>query len=401
MDSLLDKIRGSNYNENENLKVMGRLQWLNHLCLIFNLTSGSASILPSPCSITTEAFLNTLIENFQNLPLVPLSQYNSPVKSLSFKDIFSCFESDFGRLITWDYVLEKLVNLEKIEQSKNKRERSESPGSIDLNELVYISKLSSSSVDYDNEHRCQRLGDLRIPQTPPGLESYSFQALSENFTPSPRGSQDYGNLNAFSNRLPLRVPELGDHLRNFMLSKSSEERIRANLSCKKISILTSPLPSSLIELNLSHNRIARFPNLEGLERLEYLSLSWNVLISLSGIKRLCNLREIYMAHNRISELDHISQCENLVIVDASYNKILYFQAIAELQNTKLLKVLSVEGNGIIKQLGFKDSMNSMLPHVSSINPKNISTFSKFPSQQANKKGYTLKKSESLKIKSRK
>ena len=169
--------------------------------------------------------------------------------------------------------MEKLVSLVAPSKAHNRRERSESPGSIDLNELVYISKISSSSVDYDNEteHRGQRLGDLRIPQTPPGLETYSFHMQSGNYTPSPRNSQDYTNFN--NNRPPLRVPELGDHLRNFVMSKSSEENIRLNLSCKKISILSTPLSNTLIELNLSHNRITRFPNLEDTDRLEYLNMS--------------------------------------------------------------------------------------------------------------------------------
>ena len=101
MENLLNKVRGSDYNENENEKVMSRLQWLNHLSMIFNITGGIGSINPSSCSVTTEAFLNTLIENFQHLPLLPPSVYlkSTTVKCLSFKEIFMCFESDFGKLI--------------------------------------------------------------------------------------------------------------------------------------------------------------------------------------------------------------------------------------------------------------------------------------------------------------
>ena len=408
MEALLNKVRGSEYNENENDKVMSRLQWLNHLSMIFNLTAGAASLHPSACSITTEAFLNTLIENFQHLPLIPYLSYSktTSIKCLSFKDIFTCFESDFGKLISWDYIMDRIITLENSLQSHKRRERSESPGSIDLNELVYISKMSSSSVDYDNEpeHRSQRLGDLRIPQTPPGFDSYSINNVAENYTPSPRASVDSG----FKKRLPLRVPEFGESMKSFMISKAADSHTKLNLSCKKISILSVQLPTTLIELNLSHNRLARFPNLEDVERLEYLNLSWNLLISVSGIKKLSNLKELHLAHNRITEIDSLSQCENLIVLDLSYNKLLYFQAIAALENINTLRVLNLEGNGIVKQIGFRENITAMLPQLTTLNPKNISSFSKYNTETAAKIEKhlkhtigTLKKSESLKIRAKK
>ena len=269
MESLLHKMRGPEYSETENEKVMSRLQWLNHLSLIFNLTSNIASIVPISHSITTEAFLNTLIENIQSLPLLPFSVYNTStsIKSFSFAEIFSCFENDFGKLINWDYIMEKIMNHQ---ENKKTHRRKDSPSSIDLNELVFISKHTSSSVDYDYEvEKSRKIGDLRIPQTP-GLETGSFQALSGQFTPSPRNSQDYSG---FDSKYSLKVPDFRDSIRSFVLSKDSDKTIKLNLSCKKISILTTKLPLTLIELNLSHNRLTRMPNVEDLERLEYLNLS--------------------------------------------------------------------------------------------------------------------------------
>lgn len=394
MESLLNKVRGSEYDEKENDKVMSRLQWLNHLSMIFNITAGIASVHPSSISITTEAFLNTLIENFQNLPMVQYEIYSksSSVKCLSFNDIFICFESDFGRMITWDYILEKLLVLENPLQSHKRKHRSENPGSIDLTELVYISKMSSSSVDYDNEpeHRSQRLGDLRIPQTPPGLESYSFHRIAENFTPNPSELYDNG-----LSRGALRVPDLKDNIRNFMISKAADIYTRLNLSCKKISILTISLPDTLIELNLSHNRLTRFPNLDQVERLEFLNLNWNLLVSLSGTKKPSNLTELYLAHNRITELDQLAQCENLVILDASYNKLAYFQSISALENLQSLRTLNLEGNGITKQPGFKENISTMMPQIVNLNPKNIMSSSKYQSQSEPQSTKRLKNSTNL------
>jgi hypothetical protein len=399
MESLLNKIRGPEYNEHE--KVMSRLEWLSHLSMIFNITAGVPLILPVSSSITTEAFLNTLIENFHNLPLMGLALYSktSTVKALSFKDVFICFEHDFGKFINWDYIMEKILDFNKVKQGHSMRDGSDSPGSIDLNELVFISKLTSSSVDYDYEtdHRSQRIGDLRIPQTPPGLENRSFPAPGE-YTPSPRDSQDF---NSFSSRA-LRVPELGDSFRTYVLSKENEDNIRLNLSYKKISTLSIKLPLTLIELDLCHNRLARMPNLEDLERLEYLNLSWNLLTSVTGLKKILNLKELYLSHNRIHDLENLSGCESLVIIDAGHNKISFFQNISALAELISLKLLNLDGNSIIKQIGFKENLANILPNIEEFDLKNIYKFTAFQNNLKNhSKGKQLTKSLSLKVKTKK
>ena len=101
MQSLLDKLRSSD-DENLEESVMSRLDWLNYLCKIYNLTACCISIQPSSSLIKTEAFLNTLIENITNFPLVKFENYNqlSSVKCISFKEIFQCFETDFGKILS-------------------------------------------------------------------------------------------------------------------------------------------------------------------------------------------------------------------------------------------------------------------------------------------------------------
>jgi hypothetical protein len=374
MESLLPKMRGLNYLDSENDKVMGRLEWLNHLSLVFNITANLPLISPSSSSITTEAFLNSLIESVSHFPLCPAASFTSTssVKYLSFKEVFSLFEKDLGKILSWDHIMDKIVTFERTMPGHRRGEKSDAPGSIDLNELVYISKIGSLSVDFDSEgeHRVQKLGDLRIPQTPPGLETHSFQMLAGNFTPSPQESLEFGSL-----RASLRVPEMGNEGRSIRIT--TEKPTAMNLSCKKLTVLTCKLPNSLIELNLSHNRISRMPNLEDVDKLEYLNLSWNLITNLAGSRGMRTVRELYLAHNRVEEASSLAVCENLVILDLSYNKIMHFQGIAGLAEVQTLKVLDIEGNGVAKQIGLKESLSATIPQVVELNSKNIHKFSKF------------------------
>lgn len=393
MESILNRTGGS---ENEN--VMGRLEWLNHLSLIFNLTASMPMISPCSVSVTTEAFLNTLIDNFSRLPLKPFAEYkkSSTVKCISFKDVFVMFENDFGRILNWDHIMEKVMSYE-CDCHGHKRGRSESPGSIDLNELVFISKLSSSSVDYDyeNEHHSQRLGDLRIPHTPPNLENNSFIAISGNFTPSPRDSQD------LSNKASLRVPDFGESLKSMMMKKS-ENNTKLNLSCKKLAILTQPLPNTLVQLNLSHNNIEKIPNLENLEKLEYLNLSWNFIQSLAGCRPLRTLRELYLAHNKISEIEEIGKFDGLVIVDLSFNHIQTLNAVIPVGKLTELRVLDLEGNNAVKGVGWKDRILAIAPGICEFSNRGILKYSRYSknsvTKSKQKSQIEIKKSNSGKMK---
>ena len=127
-----------------------------------------------------------------------------------------------------------------------------------------------------------------------------------------------------------------------------------------------------------------------------------MLISLSGIKKLNNLKELYLAHNRITEIEHLASCENLIILDSSYNKLQNFQAIAGIEELKSLKILNLEGNGIVKQLGFKENITTLIPSITNLNPKNVEKFSKFQAQvHSFHEKKIFKKSDSMKIKYKK
>ena len=394
MESLLSKLKDPEYLNNDNESVMGRLEWLNHLSLIFNLTLSIPSISPSSSSLKTEAFLNTLIENFTKLPLKPISLYRSQssVKCISFKELFLIFEHDFGKTLTWDQIMEEIMGYDA-QFKVHKRKGSESPGSLDLNELVFISKrLGSSSVDYESEHknRSRKLSDLRIPQTPPGIEGFSFQG--DNFTPTPGGSHEFTTFS----RACLRVPEFHESL-----TGSSHTETKLDLSFKKISVLSQKLPLGLIQLNLSHNQIERFPNLEELEKLEYLNLSWNFITSLAGARPLKGLKELYLAHNKLQEIDSLAFCEELAIFDVSYNKIHSVQALAGFYQSRNLRAVDLEGNLLAQQGGYKEKVLALAPQLVELSSKGICKLTKFPKSLKKWKSKELKKSKSFRSKKNK
>lgn len=394
MESILSKLKDPEYLNNENDSVMGRLDWLNHLSLIFNLSLNTPSIKPSSASIKTEAFLNTLIENFTKLPLKPVSIYQkeTSVKCISFKEIFLIFEHDFGKVLNWDQVMERIMAFEVL-SNEHRRHGSESPGSLDLNELVFISKrIGSSSVDYDSEHgsRSRRVSDLRIPHTPPALEGFSF--LGENFTPTPGGSHEFTTFT----RACLRVPEFHESL----LGADTKET-KLDLSFKKLSVLNQSIPLTLIQLNISHNQLERIPNLEELEKLEYLNLSWNLIKNFAGTRRMKALRELYLGHNKIQEVDSLTFCEGLVILDVSFNKINSIQTLAGLHLSKNLRAVDLEGNVFAQQAGYKEKILTLAPQITDFGNKGLCKLTKFPKSLKKWKQRGLKKSNSLKNKKHK
>jgi hypothetical protein len=74
----------------------------------------------------------------------------------------------------------------QISHSNHVVARSDSPGSIDLGELVHISRLNSLSVDcgngFENEYdgEFHRRGDLHIPNTPNICSNLKFETAKKS-----------------------------------------------------------------------------------------------------------------------------------------------------------------------------------------------------------------------------
>lgn len=119
---------GSEKVKSRQRKVMERLDWLNSLRLIYNLTAGDTALRTSSSAVRVEAFLNTLLESVPDLPLVTAEDYkrSTSVKCFSLEEVFEKIEAELGNSLSWDALIVKLFE----------QDRTASPDSVhglDLN----------------------------------------------------------------------------------------------------------------------------------------------------------------------------------------------------------------------------------------------------------------------------
>lgn len=90
--------------------------------------------------------------------------------------------------------------------------------------------------------------------------------------------------------------------------------------------------TTLVELNLNHNRISDITSLED----------------------LTNLEKLYLAQNRISEISAISKLKQLQILSLFDNEIFHVDSTLEiLESLPKLKELSIDSNPVNAKEGFK------------------------------------------------
>ena len=81
------------------------------------------------------------------------------------------------------------------------------------------------------------------------------------------------------------------------------------------------LPSSLVKLDFYDNLIHRIQNLDGLENLTSLDLSYNKIKHIKGVKHLKKLKELYFVQNGISRIEELDGLENLISLELGANRI--------------------------------------------------------------------------------
>jgi Leucine-rich repeat (LRR) protein len=89
----------------------------------------------------------------------------------------------------------------------------------------------------------------------------------------------------------------------------------------QISRIDSGLPTSLVKLDLYDNLIHRIQNLETLDNLTSLDLSYNKIKHIKGVKHLKKLRELYFAQNSISRIEELDGLVNLISLELGANRI--------------------------------------------------------------------------------
>ena len=81
------------------------------------------------------------------------------------------------------------------------------------------------------------------------------------------------------------------------------------------------LPCSLVKLDFYDNLIHRIQNLDELENLTSLDLSYNKIKHIKGVKHLKKLKELYFVQNGISRIEELDGLVNLVSLELGANRI--------------------------------------------------------------------------------
>nr|CAD1842208.1 unnamed protein product [Ananas comosus var. bracteatus] len=120
--------------------------------------------------------------------------------------------------------------------------------------------------------------------------------------------------------------------------------------------------TNLHELWLGRNRI-KTVNLCGLKSIRKLSLQSNRLTSMAGFEECIALEELYLSHNGIQKMEGLSTLQNLRILDVSSNKLTAINDIDKL--TKLVdlwlndnQIASLEGLEAAVA-GFRESLTTI------------------------------------------
>lgn len=105
----------------------------------------------------------------------------------------------------------------------------------------------------------------------------------------------------------------------------------------------SALSETLLELDLSTNRISKIEGLEKLKHLSILNLSENKITKITGLTGLKELKELMLVQNLVEKIEGLETLENLELFDVFRNKI---SVIEGLDKNIHLKTLGLSSNSI-------------------------------------------------------
>lgn len=97
---------------------------------------------------------------------------------------------------------------------------------------------------------------------------------------------------------------------------------------------------NLREINLSENNIPCIQNLENWLHLEKLSLTWNKIGNISGLKNNTKLKELGLQENLITKVEGCLSMPNLQYLYLSGNKIKNLNDLKDIENLRQLKKLT-------------------------------------------------------------
>jgi hypothetical protein len=118
---------------------------------------------------------------------------------------------------------------------------------------------------------------------------------------------------------------------------------------------------SLINVNLSNNRIIDVRPLAGLHSLEILDLSFNQIEEAGPLARLSSLRQLYLQGNKISDIRPLGELGRLTGLNASMNRIGVVQALGKLRE---LRALGLSNNELLDVSGLVEMSSLELLNLS-------------------------------------
>ncbi|XP_063389265.1 uncharacterized protein LOC134675050 [Cydia fagiglandana] len=111
--------------------------------------------------------------------------------------------------------------------------------------------------------------------------------------------------------------------------------------------------SELKCLYLHYNIIKKIENLTGCPKLDTLNLDHNFVPKIENLDAVPDLHTLSIAHNMlssVSDLEQLQYCNNLSVLDLSYNRIEDPLIVDVLEAMKILKVLVLTGNPVIRAI---------------------------------------------------
>ncbi|XXG48111.1 hypothetical protein AAC387_Pa02g2638 [Persea americana] len=135
-----------------------------------------------------------------------------------------------------------------------------------------------------------------------------------------------------------------DHLHELQILELGSNRLRVMESLQNL--------INLQELWLGRNRI-RTVNLCGLSCIRKISLQSNRLTSMLGFQECISLEELYLSHNGISKMEGLSTLVNLRVLDVSSNKL---TAVSDIENLTRLEDLWLNDNQIASLEGIDSAV---------------------------------------------
>ena len=132
--------------------------------------------------------------------------------------------------------------------------------------------------------------------------------------------------------------------------------------------------SKLLELkylNLSGNKLKRLESRELPDGLTELDVSSNDLMEISFVCSLQSLETIVLDQNRVSSTEAMRDCPELRIVSIRNNALADMKCIEDLEESKNLQGLCIEGNPLSAVDFVRLRVISMLPQLTSLEGKKI------------------------------